>query len=96
MPKTVATHAPDPDIEKVFETLAEKWPSTVISRDQIFEFTGGAISRGRMANLDSLGDGPERIRIGRKIVYPVGPLIKWLIARTQLVERNPNHAPGSN
>ncbi len=73
-------------IQKVFDDLAAKWPSTVVSRDQITAFTGGAISKGRMANLDCLGEGPERIRMGRKVVYPIQPLVKWLMARVETIE----------
>jgi hypothetical protein len=48
---------------------------------------GGAISIGRMANLDSLGQGPERIRMGRKVVYRVDSLVEWLAARAEIIER---------
>ena len=74
------------DIVRIFEAMAEKWSSSFVSRDQVFKFTGGAVSNGRMANLDSLGEGPERFRLGRKIVYPVKPFIEWLIARSLPVE----------
>ncbi len=75
------------EIRNIFESMAEKWKSGIVSRDQIFVFTGGAVSKGRMANLDCLGEGPERFRMGRKIVYPVKPLVKWLIARSVSVEK---------
>jgi hypothetical protein len=75
------------EIKKNFEDMADKWKSGIVSRDQISVFTGGAISKGRMANLDCLGEGPERIRLGRKIIYPVKPLIKWLISRSVPVEK---------
>jgi hypothetical protein len=78
---------PKDDIANVFESMADKWKSGIVSRDQISKFTGGAISKGRMANLDSLGEGPERFRIGRKIVYPVKPFIEWLAARSLPVEK---------
>ena len=71
------------EVRSHFEKLAEKWGSAIVARDKIPEFTGGAISSGRMANLDCLGEGPEnRIRIGRKVCYPVGPLVDWLIKRS--------------
>ena len=68
-------------VKQAFFALGEKWPSTFVSRDKISEFTGGAISQGRMANLDYLGDGPNRFRLGRKVCYPVDDLIKWLCDR---------------
>jgi hypothetical protein len=76
----------DPHVKVHFEALAEKWKSTIIAREQVPVFTGGAISKGRMANLDCLGEGPERIRLGRKVVYPVGPFVKWLIDRAEIIE----------
>ena len=64
--------------------LAEKWPSSIVARDQIREFTGGALGPGRIANLDSEGKGPPgRMKIGRKIAYPVNELVEWLENRTQ-------------
>lgn len=76
-----------PEIKAAFQELAAKWPSAIVSRDQIKAFTGGAISIGRMANLDSLGQGPERLRMGRKVVYPVTSLVEWLAARAEIIER---------
>jgi hypothetical protein len=73
-------------IQKALSDLAAKWPSTFVAREQIHIFTGGVISKGRMANLDSLGEGPERFRLGRKICYPVDPLIKWLADRVEPVD----------
>jgi hypothetical protein len=53
------------------------------SREKIYEFTGGALSAGRLANLDSVGQGPPgRMKVGRKIVYPVDQLVAWLEKRT--------------
>lgn len=73
----------DSEVRKPFEELAKKWKSAIVSRDQIGAFTGGAISQGRMGNLDSLGEGPKgRIRVGRKVCYPVRSLIEWLIQRS--------------
>ena len=76
------------EIKTHFTELAAKWPSTLVSRDQIGNFTGGLISQGRMANLDCLGEGPQqRLRIGRKIAYPVKNLIVWLSERAEIVEK---------
>ena len=67
-----------------FSYLAEKWPSAWVAREKISDFTGGALSPGRMANLDAVGQGPdERLRVGKKICYPVIPLIRWLESRAQ-------------
>lgn len=62
--------------------LAEKWPSTIVARSRIKQFTGGMMSPGTLANLDSQGQGPPcQVKIGRNIGYVVGPLIKWLEER---------------
>jgi hypothetical protein len=64
--------------------LAKKWPSGWVSREKVSEFTGGALSSGRLANLDSIGEGPPgRMKVGRKIVYPVDDLVAWLEERTK-------------
>ena len=61
--------------------LAEKLPP-IISRDHLEKLLGGIISAKRMANLDSLGQGPKRLRIGRKVAYRTEDLIAWLEARS--------------
>jgi hypothetical protein len=68
---------------KGFQDLAQKWPSTYVARCQIESFTGDMVSRGTLANADSEWKGPaSRIRMGRKIGYPVDALIEWLEERT--------------
>lgn len=59
--------------------LAAKWPSAVVVRSKIEEFSGGLYTSGTMANRDSAGDGPPRITVGwRKVAYLVAPLIEWM------------------
>ena len=62
------------------KSLAEKLPP-IISRDHLEVFLGGVISTKRMANLDSLGQGPKRLRIGRKVAYRTEDLLEWLESR---------------
>jgi len=70
----------------VFQSMADKWPSTWVSRTEAANFSGGIISEKYLANLDSAGKGPAgRIRCGRKIAYPVDELVKWLEARSEVV-----------
>ena len=65
-----------------FTLMAEKWPSPLVSRDQVEKFTGGIVTQKYLANLDSQGRGPKgRIRIGRKVAYPVVEFISWLESR---------------
>ena len=64
------------------KTLAEKWPSAYVARHEVKAFTGGIISGGYLANLDSQGLGPQgRIKVGGKTAYPVDSFIMWLEAR---------------
>ena len=63
-----------------FSDLKAQLPP-LISRDHIEELLGGVISAKRLANLDSLGEGPKRLRIGRKIPYRTEHLLEWLGSR---------------
>ena len=67
-----------------FCDLAEKLPP-IISRDHVEKLLGGAISAERLANLDSEGKGPKRMRIGRKIAYRTEDLLDWLEKRTKIL-----------
>jgi len=62
-------------------TLADNWPSKLVHRSQptLDRFSGGILNARTLANADSLGTGPVgRIRIGRKVAYPVQSLIAWM------------------
>ena len=65
--------------------LAEKLPP-IISRDRVEKYLGGVITAKRLANLDSLGEGPPRVRIGRKVGYPVRTFLVWLEGRTEVLK----------
>jgi len=67
--------------------MASRWPSSVVARTEIERFTGGVIREKYLANLDSAGKGPAgRVRVGRKIAYPVAEVVKWLESRSRAVE----------
>jgi len=55
----------------------------IIAREKVGQLLGGVISPKRLANLDSLGEGPKRMRIGRKIVYRTEDLLDWLSQRAE-------------
>ncbi|MCX5829309.1 MAG: hypothetical protein NTV58_15105 [Deltaproteobacteria bacterium] len=61
--------------------LGAKWPSAIVSREKVGEFSGGVLNPKTMANLDCQGLGPDRVKIGRKNAYPVPALIDWMRAR---------------
>lgn len=72
--------------ESPFRSMADRWPSSMVSRTQVENFTGGMISEKYIANLDSAGKGPAgRVRCGRKVVYPVAELVAWLEARSAVI-----------
>ncbi len=63
--------------------LRSKWPSPFVARTAVKDFSGGLLNEKSLANMDSQGAGPEgRFRVGRKIVYPVDSLIKWMESRS--------------
>lgn len=62
-------------------SLATKWPSAFVARSEVSRFSGGLISDRYLANLDSQGAGPPRVKVGRKVAYPVDGLISWLEKR---------------
>ena len=70
-----------------YDVFVSKWPSPFVARTEISAFTGGIISEKYLANLDSAGKGPAgRVRIGRKIAYPVSELIIWLEGRENSID----------
>lgn len=59
-------------------TLADSWPAPLVSRNQqqLDKFSGGILNARTLANADCLGTGPKgRVRVGRKVAYPVDSLI---------------------
>jgi len=82
--KVQISKAKEDAIETILEA-ARMQKSAFISRDQIGEFTGGAFSPRYMANLDSLGLGPDgTFKLGRKKMYSLRPLVQWMIARLKV------------
>jgi hypothetical protein len=68
--------------ERLFEQMAERWPSPVVARKRISDFSGGVLSKKSMANEDSRGTGPEgRFLLCNQVVYPVESLVEWLKTR---------------
>jgi hypothetical protein len=67
-----------------FSRMAAEWPSEILSRNKVGEFTGGMIDGRTMANFDSNGEGIEdRFYIGNKTGYFVKSFIKWLESRAK-------------
>ena len=67
--------------------MADKWPSAFVARQEIENFTGGVMTQKYISILDSQGLGVKnRVRMGRKIAYPIKELILWLESRSEFVE----------
>lgn len=67
------------DLNDHFNLLKKSWPSALVARSEVSRFSGGIISARYLANLDCRGLGPkDRLRVGRKVVYPINSLIKFL------------------
>jgi hypothetical protein len=71
----------------IFASLRDKWPSTIVFRGKVNEFSGGVLNPRTLANLDSKGEGPKgRIRInGKRIAYTVESLIAFLEEHSEVV-----------
>ncbi len=66
----------------IWQAMAARWPSAIVSRGEIGRFTGGAVSSKSLANEDCNETGPQgRFCIGRRVCYPVDSLIQWLKSR---------------
>ena len=65
-----------PDLSGLLDSLPP-----IVPRHRIENYLPGIISRGYLQNLDSLGKGPRKVLVGRKVVYMREDLISWLRAR---------------
>jgi len=71
------------DRPDIFSEMAARWPSAVVARSKIDQFTGGLLSPKTIANLDSAGEGPPvRVEVYGHIGYPVESFTKWLRTRS--------------
>jgi len=69
--------------------LADSWPAPLVARDQkqLDRFSGGLLNASTLAAEDSRGTGPkERVRLGRKVAYPVESLIEWMQSRFEVTK----------
>ena len=61
--------------------LIESWPAPLVARAEVGRFSGGLLHPRTMANLDSLGEGPGKITIGRRVAYDRDQLATWIESR---------------
>ncbi len=70
------------DFDKVIESMAERWASSVVARKELHKFTGGLLSGRTAANLDSKGTGiPGRFTMLSQTCYPTENVVAWLKTR---------------
>lgn len=69
--------------ESTLYTYLQSLPR-IILRSQVEELLNGLISRGHLANLDSQGKGPRRIKIGGKVAYFKEDLARWILERASI------------
>lgn len=65
--------------------LKKGWKRPYVYRSEIEKFSRGIIGPGYLSNLDSIGAGPKRMKLGGKVVYDVNDFIKWLEKRSEVV-----------
>lgn len=70
-------------LERLRQQLTQQLPPLVL-RHKIKKYVGELFSDSYMAKLDSLGDGPKRLKIGRKSAYLREDFVDWLIARMEV------------
>lgn len=85
------------DREILISSLVQKWPSALVSRDRLKDFSGGVISGRTAANYEAMGKGCKaKIFIGKRACYPVESIAAWVVdtflrhkdtSDTQKVER---------
>jgi len=68
------------NIEKL---LSEQLPN-VFGRRAVNDLLPGIISSKTLANLDSQGKGPEKIKAGRTVIYKKDTFVPWLITHLKL------------
>jgi hypothetical protein len=62
----------------IYDLMVEKWPSAIVARSKVEEFSGGLISGSTLANHDCNGTGPRgKFRNGGKVFYLTEKLGDW-------------------
>jgi len=68
----------------IYQKMAERWPSNIVARSEVGNFSGGLVKPHTLANQDSLGTGPqEKLKCGNKIAYPTEVLADWIRNRSK-------------
>lgn len=72
------------------ESLKAELPP-IIARSEVHRLTGGVLNGRSLANLDSLGQGPDgKIYIGKRAAYTREALLDFLAARMRPAPERPS------
>ena len=74
--------------KNIFEELREYCVDDFVTRKNLCKITGGFLTPGTLAQLDSKGSGITPHKIGHKIVYKIDDVIEWLKNNTTLINFN--------
>lgn len=67
-----------PQAEIVMDAIEQSLPP-FFSRDEAAKHLSGILTKKSLANLDSSGHGiPDRVKIGKRIVYERSSFMNWL------------------
>ena len=77
------------DRQQIMKEMLNKWPSGLVARAELKNFTGGLLTGRTLANIESkakltgngLDDLPERINHGGKAAYVANDLARWFVNR---------------
>ena len=67
---------------ELIENFVKELP-VFVPRKEVGELLNGIISPKTLANLDSLGEGPDRFKLNGKVFYPRDSFVQWLFQRSQ-------------
>jgi len=68
------------DTQQLINSLRQELPP-VFSRKVASRMTGGLFAPGTLANLDSMGQGPGGVRVGKAIAYERERFLAWFEKR---------------
>lgn len=80
-PKSGETSRRELSDDELRAALVKSWESPFVPRTKVEQFSGGVLRAGTLANLDSAGEGPERIVIAGRVAYLRDSLIDLLLSR---------------
>lgn len=58
----------------------------IVPRCEIDRYLGGLIKKSYLQNLDSINQGPRRVKLGKRVGYLKQDLVEWLESRATIFE----------